>query len=98
MSELAPVADVDVLKALDWEPELTCETIRRADNSVCGQPASWITRCRYCGKSWPICDEHRAAWLRLAESNRYKRFRCARCMSVRSPLGALVEFIPIGKK
>jgi hypothetical protein len=65
--ELAPVADIEVIEMLDFDPEIACQMVHTAgDTSMasgsspqreCGKPAAWIIRCVLCGAACYCCDE-----------------------------------------
>lgn len=50
------VSDVEVIEALDFEPEVVCDALAKPPS--CVKPADWYLTCRACGHTVPFCDCH----------------------------------------
>jgi hypothetical protein len=56
--------DVEVIKFLDFEEELPCETGRNR----CERAAVWLLRCRSCRWTLALCEPHREREAREADA------------------------------
>lgn len=84
-------SDVEVVQALDFEPDIACAYRSPVPQDPCVLRAEWYSRCRTCGSCVPMCGPHKVhvesvtglvacpfrprAWMHVAD---------------------LLEFIPIG--
>lgn len=88
--------DVEVIKALDFEPRLPCEAGSPDGKVICGLPAEWVSRCKRCGFSFLICDPHRLKLI-AQSADRNTLIVCGRCGARSQHLEDLAEFVPIGR-
>lgn len=82
---------VEIIKSLDFEPDLACEFRSPLPQNPCVLHGEWVARCRKCGQSTVLCGPHKAA-IEAIESP----VACVRQPRAYMPMSALMEFFPIG--
>ena len=65
-----PDVDLEILQALDFEPDYPCEMLLPSTGSECGAPASLLivsrSPCACPKKPFPICAD---CWVRIARND-----------------------------
>jgi len=87
---------LEVIEALDFEPEVRCAAVRPGHGMPqCEQEAKWYLTCRQvgCGLTIPFCDEHLELARTLAMLN--GGMRCSECRVPSRTFAAGVRVTPI---
>jgi hypothetical protein len=87
-------ADMQLIGHLDPDRGKACTIKDHPLGAVCGQPATYVIRCRQCVMSWLACDAHTAAY-RIADQ-RIDAVMCTACQATGRHLDEIAEFIRIG--